>query len=97
MKKQLCSLFAAFLFLSMGQAKADPIVGAAERGYDAGAFNRMEMQQINGYQLEKSYVQSLDHVSKDERIYDATVEENVAREGVLYNPHFLLEKIINLR
>ena len=70
MKKQLCSLFAAFLFLSMGQAKADPIVGAAERGYDAGAFNRMEIQQINGYQLEKSYVQSLDHVSKDERIYE---------------------------
>ena len=24
---------------------------------------------------------------------DATIEENVAREGVLYNPHFLLERI----
>ena len=30
---------------------------------------------------------------QDESIYDASVEEDVAREGVLYNPHFLLEKI----
>ncbi len=78
--------------LSVCKASAEPFAGgidsAAVRGYDAGAFNKMEMQQINGYQLEKSYVQSLDHVTDDERIYDATVEEDVQRTGVLYNPHF---------
>ena len=94
MKKNICYLLALFFLLSMNDAKAlEPIGGVANQGYDAGAFNKMEMQQINGYQLEKSYIHSLDHVSKDERIYDASVEENIAREGVLYNPHFLLEKI----
>ena len=80
----------------MSEAKADPFAGginASVGGYEAGAFNKMEQSQINNYQLEKSYVQSLDHVTNDERIYDATVEEDIAREGVLYNPHFLLEKI----
>ena len=94
MKKNICYLLALFFLLSMNDAKAlEPIGGVTNQGYDAGAFNKMEMQQINGYQLEKSYIHSLDHVSKDERIYDASVEENIAREGVLYNPHFLLEKI----
>ena len=94
MKKNICYLLALFFLLSMNDAKAlEPIGGVANQGYDAGAFNKMEMQQINGYQLERSYIHSLDHVSKDERIYDASVEENIAREGVLYNPHFLLEKI----
>ena len=94
MKKNICYLLALFFLLSMNDAKAlEPLGGAVNQGYDAGAFNKMEMQQINGYQLERSYIHSLDHVSKDERIYDASVEENIAREGVLYNPHFLLEKI----
>ena len=96
MKKQISCLLATFLLLSLAEAKADVFpagIGAHERSYEAGAFNKMEQSQINNYQLEKSYIHSLDHVTKDESIYDASVEENVAREGVLYNPHFLLEKI----
>ena len=96
MKKRLCYLLAMFCFMSVGQSKADPLAGAIDaniRGYEAGAFNKMEQSQTNNYQLEKSYVQSLDHVTNDERIYDAGVEEGIAREGVLYNPHFLLERI----
>ena len=90
MKKHLCYLAAVLFLCSMQQANA---IDAGRAGMDAGAFNRMEQSQINNYQLEKSYVQTLDHVTDDERIYDATVEEDLAREGVLYNPHFLLEKI----
>ena len=96
MKKQLCYLLAMFFLLSVNEAKADPFAGSVDAnvgGYDAGAFNRMEQSQINNYHLEKSYIHSLDHITKDESIYDASIEENVAREGVLYNPHFLLEKI----
>ena len=95
MKKQLCYLFAMFSLLSISEAKADPAfdLKATDAGYEAGAFNRIEQSQINNYQIEKSYVHSLDHITKDESIYDASIEENVAREGVLYNPHFLLEKI----
>ncbi len=97
MKKQICYLLAAFCFLSIGKASADPMAGGLNidtlHGYEAGAFNRMEQQQINNFQIDRSYVQSLDEVTKDDQIYDATVEEDVAREGVLYNPHFLLEKI----
>ena len=94
MKKNISYLLALFFLLSMNNAKAlDTVIPVQDRGYDAGAFNKMEMQQIDGYKLEKSYIHSLDHVTKDERIYDASVEENIAREGVLYNPHFLLEKI----
>ena len=51
-----------------------------------------ELQNINHYQIDRSYIQSFDDVSKDEQIYDASIEENQAREGVLYNPHFLLQK-----
>ena len=87
MKKQICYLLAALALVSTAKANAiEPMV-------EAGAFNKMQMEQIDGYKLEKSYIHSLDHVTKDESIYDASVEENVAREGVLYNPHFLLEKI----
>ncbi|MBQ7764200.1 ShlB/FhaC/HecB family hemolysin secretion/activation protein [bacterium] len=96
MKKQFCYLLAMFFLLSISKANADPFAGginASAGGYDAGAFNKMEQSQINNYQLEKSYVQSLDHITKDESIYDASIEENIAREGILYNPHFLLEKI----
>ena len=87
MKKRFSYLFALCVLLSVGKAQAIPA------DTDAGMYNKMQLQQVNGYQLEKSYVQSLDHVTNDERIYDASVEEDVAREGVLYNPHFLLEKI----
>ena len=90
MKKQLTYLLASFLLLSTGQAKANPY---AIQTSEAGAYNTMQQTQVNSYKLEKSYVHSLDFLNKDERIYDATVEENVNREGVLYNPHFLLEKI----
>ncbi len=92
MKKQFSYLLALFFLLSVCKAGAEPFAGGI-RGYEAGAFNKMEMEQINGYQLERSYVQSLDYVNDDERIYDATVEEDVQRTGVLYNPHFLLERI----
>ena len=91
MKKQICYLVAALLLCTAGQSRAD-YVGAGS-GYDAGAFNRAGQSQLNDYQIEKSYVQTLDHVTADERIYDASVEEDIAREGVLYNPHFLLEKV----
>ncbi len=89
MKKQICYLAAALFLLSINSAKA--VIMPTD--VDAGAFNKMEQIQTNGYQFDKSYIQSLDHVTNDERIYDASIEEHTAREGVLYNPHFLLEKI----
>ena len=91
MKRQISYLLFAMLLISTGKAVADPVAGTV---FDAaGTYNKMQLQQIDGYKLEKSYVHSLDHISKDESIYDASVEEHIAREGVLYNPHFLLEKI----
>lgn len=97
MKKRISYLLALFCLLTACKANADVLPAELNatgvRGYEAGAFNKMEMKQIEGYQLEKSYVQSLDYVNDDERIYDATVEEDAARTGVLYNPHFLLERI----
>ncbi|MCQ2738629.1 MAG: hypothetical protein MJ237_00215 [bacterium] len=96
MKKRL-SFLAVMLFIgALSQAQADPysMSSAAERStYDAGVFNRADQLQLNDYQLERSYVQTLDQLTNDERIYDGTVEEDIAREGVLYNPHFLLERI----
>lgn len=91
MKKQICYSLALFFLLSMSSVKAAPFAGSVDT--DAGAFNKMERQQLNNYQIDKSYVQSLDDVTDDERIYDATVEEDAARQGMLYNPHFLLERI----
>ena len=91
MKKQICYSLALFFLLSMSSVKAAPFAGGVDT--DAGAFNKMERQQLNNYQIDKSYVQSLDDVTDDERIYDATVEEDAARQGMLYNPHFLLERI----
>lgn len=97
MKKQICYLVAALFLCSISQAKANPLPGtidaSALRAYEAGAFNEAEQSQMNNYQLEKSYIQTLDHVTDDERIYDATVEEDLARQGVLYNPHFILDRI----
>ena len=99
MKKQICYLIAALFLCSAGQVNANPYAGRTDispfagRGAEAGAYNRMEQSQLNNYQLEKSYVQTLDHVTDDERIYDATVEEDIAREGLIYNPHFLLERV----
>ena len=91
MKKQLSYLLMAMLLFTTGKANADAMTGTV---IDAsGTYNRMQLQQVDGYKFEKSYVHPLEHVSKDESIYDASVEEHVAREGVLYNPHFLLEKI----
>lgn len=91
MKKQICYSLVLFFLLSMSSVKAAPFAGGVDT--DAGAFNKMERQQLNNYQIDKSYVQSLDDVTDDERIYDATVEEDAARQGMLYNPHFLLERI----
>lgn len=88
MKKRIVFLLSVSMLGTFTQVNANQFAQL-----DAGAFNRAEQSQINSYKLEKSYIQTLDHVTKDERIYDATVEEDVAREGVLYNPHFLLEKI----
>ena len=94
MKKRIVYLLSLAMLISINRASAEPFtINAQTAGYEAGAYNKIEQTQINSYQIEKSYIQSLDHVTKDDRIYDATVEENVAREGVLYNPHFLLEKI----
>ena len=92
MKKQISYALALFCILMMPKAFADVFPMQAEvGGYNPGAFNKTEMQNINHYEIDKSYIQSFDDVNKDEQIYDATVEENQAREGLLYNPHFLLQ------
>lgn len=93
MKKSICYLAAALLLCNVNQVNAIGEADITPRGYEAGAFNKMEQLQFKDYQLEKSYVQTLDHVTDDDRIYDASAEEDLAREGILYNPHFLLEKI----
>ena len=94
MRKHLSYLVAVLCFLSMSQAQAEVFpVNANMAGYNPAVYNASETQNLQNYQIDKSYVQSLDDVTKDEQIYDATIEENQAREGVLYNPHFLLEKI----
>ena len=98
MRKHLSYLIAAVCILSMSQVSAaDPATmfpaSANMAGYNAGAYNTTGMENEKNYRVDKGYVQSIDDVTKDEQIYDATVEENQAREGVLYNPHFLLEKI----
>ena len=94
MRKQLSYLVAAVCFLSMSQVNANPVYpGGADAGYSPAVYNATEVQDYQNYRMDKGYVQSLDDVTKDEQIYDATVEENQAREGMLYNPHFLLEKI----
>ena len=94
MRKHLSYLIAAFCFLSMAQTQAEVFpINANMGGYSPATYNTSQAENTRNYQIDKSYVQSLDDVTKDEQIYDATVEENEAREGVLYNPHFLLEKI----
>ena len=95
MKKHLSYLIAVLCFMTMTQAKAEVFPGATSMsGYNPGVYNASEMQNMSNYAIDKGYVQTLDDVNKDEQIYDATVEENMAREGVLYNPHFMLEKIV---
>ena len=101
MKKQISYLLTVLCLLSVNKAFADPMAGTVLPaqvqselgGYNPGAYNTTELQNINHYQIDRSYIQSFDDVSKDEHIYDASIEENQAREGVLYNPHFLLQKI----
>ena len=92
MKKKLGCLIALLCVASMPKVCAENIfpMQAEIGGYNPGAFNKTEIQQINQYQVDRSYVQSLDHLTDDERIYDATVEENIAREGMLYNTHFIV-------
>lgn len=101
MKKQISYLLTVLCLLSVNKAFADTMAGTVLPaqvqselgGYNPGAYNTTELQNINHYQIDRSYIQSFDDVSKDEQIYDASIEENQAREGVLYNPHFLLQKI----
>ena len=94
MKKQISYTLALLCVLAMPKAFAEVFPMNAELGgYAPGAYNRTEMQNINHYQIDKSYIQSFDDVTKDEQIYDASIEENQAREGMLYNPHFLLQHI----
>ena len=101
MKKQISYLLTVLCLLSVNKAFADPMAGTVLPaqvqselgGYNPGAYNTTELQNINHYQIDRSYIQSFDDVSKDEQIYDASIEENQAREVVLYNPHFLLQKI----
>lgn len=101
MKKQISYLLTVLCLLSVNKTFADPMAGTVLPaqvqselgGYNPGAYNTTELQNINHYQIDRSYIQSFDDVSKDEQIYDASIEENQAREGVLYNPHFLLQKI----
>ena len=95
MKKQFSYLLLLMLIFSAGKV-ANTCVAADlhDLRVDSGAYNKMELDNLRNYTIDKSYVQSLDYLDKDERIYDASVEENIAREGALYNPHFLLEKIV---
>lgn len=95
MKKQFSYLLLLMLIFSAGKM-ANTCVAADlhDLRVDSGAYNKMELDNLRNYTIDKSYVQSLDYLDKDERIYDASVEENIAREGALYNPHFLLEKIV---
>ena len=92
MKKHLSYLIAIVCLLSMSQVQANPFALDVNRN-SAGVQNTTEIENINNYLMDKGYIQTIDDVTKDEQIYDASVEENQAREGVLYNPHFLLEKI----
>ena len=96
MKKRICYLVALVCALSITKAMAagEIPLKPTDAGSLPGAYNKIEIQNINNYQMDRSYVQSFDDVTKDEQIYDATVEENQAREGMIYNPHFLLEKIV---
>lgn len=95
MKKRICYLIAMFCLLSMTEAHAvgEGTFNPTAAGSLPGAFNKTEIDNINNYQMDKSYVQSFDEVTKDEQIYDASIEEHQNREGMIYNPHFLLEKI----
>ena len=101
MKKQISYLLTVLCLFAVNKAIADPMAGttlpasaqASLGGYNPGAYNTTELQNTNHYEIDKSYIQSFDDVTKDEEIYDASVEENQAREGMLYNPHFLLQKI----
>lgn len=101
MKKQISYLLTVLCLFAMNQAFADPMAGttlpasaqASLGGYNPGAYNTTELQNSNHYEIDKSYIQSFDDVTKDEQIYDASIEENLQREGMIYNPHFLLQKI----
>ncbi len=99
MKKQISYLLAILCLLSVNKAMADtPLLPAQvqtelNRQGSGGIYNNLNLDNIKHYQIDKSYIQSFDDVTKDEQIYDASIEENQAREGVLYNPHFLLQKI----
>ena len=101
MKKQISYLLTVLCLFAVNEVFADPLAGnvfpagaqAEMGGYNPGAFNTTELQNTNHYEIDKSYIQSFDDVTKDEQIYDASVEENLAREGMIYNPHFLLQKI----
>lgn len=99
MKKQISYLIAILCFLSVNKAMADGALFPAqvqaelERQGSGGMYNNLDLNNIRHYQIDKSYIQSFDDVTKDEQIYDASIEENQAREGVLYNPHFLLQHI----
>ena len=89
MKKNICYLLALFFLLSMSDANAlEPIGGVANQGYDAGAFNKMEMQQINGYQLEKSYIHSLE----DSLMEGVSREEKEVMQRALVKMLYNLEK-----
>ena len=68
MKKRLCYLIAALMVVSAGKANALNDVSMELIRDAGGSYNKMQLEQIDGYKLEKSYVHSLDHVSKDESI-----------------------------
>ena len=96
MKKQISYLLTLICLLSVNKVFADPSTGLSPadlRGYNPGAYNTTDIQNTNHYQIDKSYIKSFDDVTKDEQIYDASIEENEAREGLLYNPHFMLNRI----
>ena len=98
MKKQISYLLTVLCLLAASKTFANDLLPANvraefERQGSGGMYNTLDDLNSKHYQIDKSYIQSFDDVTKDEQIYDASIEENLQREGMIYNPHFLLQKI----
>ena len=70
MKKQL-GLFAVICLLSVIRPDATfAVTDAGMWGYAPGAYNTSDIDNEKNYRLDKSYIQTLDDVTKDEQIYE---------------------------
>ncbi|MDO5306298.1 MAG: hypothetical protein Q4E83_00900 [bacterium] len=66
MKKQFSYLLLLMLIFSAGKM-ANTCVAADlhDLRVDSGAYNKMELDNLRNYTIDKSYVQSLDYIYKD--------------------------------